>query len=49
MTRRECATDFGQQLIVVRLRAGLTIEQLAERAGMSLNGVALIEAGVRCP
>lgn len=49
MTRHDVATDLGTRLTTARLRAGMTIYQLADRAGMSLNGVALIEAGVRCP
>ena len=40
---------FGLRLKELRQRAGLTQPQLAERAGMSLNGVALIEQGRREP
>src|ERR1700726_3885774 len=38
---------FGEQLRHYRARAGLTQEQLAERAGLSRRGIADLERGAR--
>ena len=41
------ATSFGEQLRRLRERAGLTQEELAERAGLTGKGVGALERGVR--
>jgi len=40
-------TSFGQQLRQLRLRAGLTQEALAERAGLATKAIAALESGAR--
>jgi transcriptional regulator with XRE-family HTH domain len=41
-------TDFGELLRVSRLRAALTQEELAERAGISVRAVGKLESGATC-
>lgn len=41
--------DLGQAIKTLRMKAGMTQEQLAARCGMSINGVSLIEMGKRTP
>jgi len=38
---------FGSRLRALRARAGLTQEELAERAGLSTNAVSMLERGSR--
>ena len=40
-------SPFGERLKALRTAAGLTLAQLAERAGMNLHGIAKIESGER--
>src|SRR5918998_3320575 len=40
-------TDFGELLRHYRIAAGLTQEQLAERAGVSTRGISDLERGAR--
>jgi transcriptional regulator with XRE-family HTH domain len=42
-------TDFGEKLKTAREAAGLTQEQLAERAGVYIHVVSKLERGVREP
>ena len=39
--------SFGDKLLSLRLKAGLSQLELAERAGMSVHGMAHLEAGHR--
>ncbi len=41
------ASAFGTRLRALRLERGLTLQQLAERSGMHLQGLAKIESGQR--
>src|SRR6478672_2590145 len=41
------ATSFGEQLRRLRESAGLTQEELAERAGLTGKGVGALERGIR--
>jgi transcriptional regulator with XRE-family HTH domain len=41
--------QLGQHLENLRVGAGLTVEQLAERAGLALDRVLLIESGAIDP
>jgi transcriptional regulator with XRE-family HTH domain len=43
------AKTFGRNLCLTRQRCGYSQEDLAERAGMSRDGVNKIEAGTRSP
>ncbi len=43
------ATGFAARLRALRAQAGLTLAELAERAGMHLQGLAKLEAGTREP
>ena len=43
------AVRFGGRLRALRLQAGLTQEQLAESADVSVNFVSLVERGVKSP
>ena len=43
------AVRFGAQLRALRLQAGLTQEQLAESADVSVNFVSLVERGLKSP
>jgi transcriptional regulator with XRE-family HTH domain len=49
MSRLVERTDFGEKLKAAREAAGLTQEQLAERAGVYLHVVSKMERGVREP
>lgn len=42
-------TDFGELLKSLRLSAGLTQKQLAEKIGVSKNTVSYYELSIRCP
>ncbi len=42
-----CAGPFGQRLRALRRAAGLTQEELAGRAGLTVNGVSALERGTR--
>ncbi len=42
-------TDFGELLKNLRLSAGLTQRQLAEKLGISKNAVSYYEQSLRCP
>ncbi|AXH35390.1 XRE family transcriptional regulator [Humibacter sp. BT305] len=46
MTREQ---DLSQQLREFRRRAGITIEELAERSGVSVRAIGDVERGVRVP
>lgn len=41
------STDFGARLRGLRQKAGLTQEDLADRAGLSVNGISALERGTR--
>ena len=41
--------DTGQAIKTLRLRAGLTQEQLAEKCGMSTSGLSYLETGRSIP
>jgi transcriptional regulator with XRE-family HTH domain len=43
------ALMFGRNLCLARQRRGLSVERLAERAGMSRDGLYKIELGHRSP
>ena len=47
MSNTGTAASFGAQLRQFRIAAGLTQEMLAERAGLSLNGISALERGER--
>jgi transcriptional regulator with XRE-family HTH domain len=47
--KKEIDPEFGQQLRVLRLRAGLTLEALAERVGMAYTAIARLERSEREP
>lgn len=42
-------TDFGELLKRLRLNAGLTQKQLADKIGISKNAVSYYEQSLRCP
>lgn len=42
-------TDFGELLKSLRVSAGLTQKQLAEKLGISKNAVSYYEKSLRCP
>ena len=46
---RNVTAPFSAQLKAVRLAAGLTQEQLAERAGIAINSIRLYEKGATTP
>ena len=41
--------DVGQAIKTIRKKQGMSQQQLAEKCGMSINGVSLIETGQRFP
>ena len=41
--------DVGQAIKTLRQKQGMTQAQLAERCGMSINGLCLLETGKRFP
>jgi transcriptional regulator with XRE-family HTH domain len=43
------ATTFGARLKALREAEGLTLQELADKAGMHLQGVYKLEAGERSP
>jgi transcriptional regulator with XRE-family HTH domain len=47
--RREIDPEFGRRLRIIRTRAGLTLEALAERVGMAWTSIARLERGEREP
>lgn len=42
-------TDFGELLKRLRLNAGITQKQLADKIGISKNAVSYYEQSLRCP
>jgi XRE family transcriptional regulator, fatty acid utilization regulator len=42
-------TDFGRRLRELRLAAGLTLEELGEKAGMHFQAIHRLERGERLP
>lgn len=42
-------TDFGELLKSLRINAGLTQKQLADKLGVSKNAVSYYEKSLRCP
>ena len=45
----DVATRFGTRLRELRVAAGLTQAELAERAGISVNFISLVERGLKSP
>jgi transcriptional regulator with XRE-family HTH domain len=45
----EIAKEFGLNLVAARRRGGLSQSRLAERAGLSRDGIHKIEHGYRSP
>ena len=45
----DVATRFGTRLRELRVAAGLTQAELAERAGVSVNFISLVERGLKSP
>ena len=41
--------DTGQAIKTLRMKAGLTQEQLAEKCGMSISGISYLETGRSIP
>src|SRR3954471_12364598 len=41
------ATSFGERVRILREAAGLTQEELAERAGLTADGIGALERGTR--
>jgi transcriptional regulator with XRE-family HTH domain len=48
-SRKNIAIRFGVRLRTLRQQAGLTQEQLAEAAEVSINFVSLVERGLKSP
>ena len=46
---RRTGSHRGDALKLARESAGISMRQLAEKAGVSVNTVSLIEAGQSCP
>jgi len=45
----DVATRFGTRLRELRVAAGLTQAELAEKAGISVNFISLVERGLKSP
>lgn len=45
----EIYLDYGQKLKILRMRAGITQQQLADRSGVSRAAIASLETGRRKP
>lgn len=49
VAKKKGTTPFGKRLRALREESGLTLADLAERAGLHLQGLAKLESGERSP